>query len=297
MEPLALLGILMPYIVACALIAIVLSFFKSPWFKGVAGEMRVHITIKTRLDKNKYHVLKNVIVPTVDGTTQIDHVIVSEYGVFVIETKNMKGWIFGGARQKTWTQKIHGHTNSFQNPLHQNRKQVKTLKAHLALSDQQLFSVVVFVGSSTFKTEMPENVIRGGDLIRTIRSKDRQVLLSTDVQMILSKIESVQLTPSREATRAHINHVKDKIEKASGHPCPECDLPVGVREVKRGPNREHTLIGDAQLADCRGAAFFPLDDDGADPEVDTQEAFTDSWQERSWQHDDLNSTFEDRPFQ
>ena len=195
MEPLALLGIVMPYIVVGALIAIVLFCFKSPWFKGVVGEMLVHIIIKTRLDKKKYRVLKNVVVPTVDGSTQIDHIIVSEYGVFVIETKNMSGWIFGGARQITWTQKTHGHTNRFQNPLHQHHKHVNTLKALLELSDQQLFSVFVFVGSSTFKTEMPENVTHGGDLIRYIRSKDRQVLLSTDSQMVLSKIPFYHNTP------------------------------------------------------------------------------------------------------
>jgi hypothetical protein len=79
----------------------VLYFLKSPWFKGVAENFMVHISAKIHLNKDKYHVLRNVTLPTADGTTQIDHIIVSEYGVFVIETKNMKGWIFGGARQKT----------------------------------------------------------------------------------------------------------------------------------------------------------------------------------------------------
>jgi restriction system protein len=87
---------------ACSIpILSVLYFLKSPWFKGIAGEMLVHISAKIHLNKDKYHVLRNVTLPTADGTTQIDHIIVSEYGVFVIETKNMKGWIFGGARQKT----------------------------------------------------------------------------------------------------------------------------------------------------------------------------------------------------
>lgn len=50
------------------------------------------------LDTYTYISINNITLPTVNGTTQIDHVIVSQYGMFVIETKNMKGWIFGGER-------------------------------------------------------------------------------------------------------------------------------------------------------------------------------------------------------
>jgi hypothetical protein len=93
---------------------------KSPWFKGVMGEFVINVSIRLLLDKEQYHLIKNVTLPTEDGTTQIDHIIVSKYGVFVVETKNMKGWIFGGVHQRQWTQKIYKHSQKFQNPLHQN---------------------------------------------------------------------------------------------------------------------------------------------------------------------------------
>ena len=162
-------GAFIPVMLLSILVLSVFYFFKSPWFKGFAGEMMVHISAKIHLNKEKYHVLRNVTLPTADGTTQIDHIIVSQYGVFVIETKNMKGWIFGEARQKAWTQKIFKYIKKFQNPLRQNFKHVETLKSLLELTDQQIFSVVVFVGSSTFKTEMPRNVINGPGLIRYIK--------------------------------------------------------------------------------------------------------------------------------
>lgn len=76
-------------------IGIVVVIFKSSWFKDVIGEFVVNLSAKLMLDKNKYHLIKNVTLPTEDGSTQIDHIIVSIYGVFVVETKNMKGWIFG----------------------------------------------------------------------------------------------------------------------------------------------------------------------------------------------------------
>jgi len=85
---------------------ILIAVVKSAWFKGMIGEAIVNLSTKYLLDRSEYHLLKNVTLPLEEGTTQIDHIIVSRFGVFVIETKNMKGWIFGDARQKTWTQKI-----------------------------------------------------------------------------------------------------------------------------------------------------------------------------------------------
>ena len=134
------------------------AIFRSAWFKGIFGEFIVNLSAKLLLDGNEYHLIKNVTLPTETGTTQIDHIIVSKYGVFVVETKNMKGWIFGSINQKTWTQKIYKHTTKFQNPLRQNYKHTKTLESLLGLTDKQIYSVIVFIGDSTFKTDMPENV-------------------------------------------------------------------------------------------------------------------------------------------
>ena len=127
---------------------ILVAILKSRWFKGIIGEFLVNISAKFLLDKNEYHLTKNVTLPTEDGTTQIDHIIVSVYGIFVVETKNMKGWIFGKENQSTWTQKIYKHLSKFQNPLHQNYKHVKTLEQLLGLQDNQVHSLVVFVGES-----------------------------------------------------------------------------------------------------------------------------------------------------
>ena len=92
---------------------VVIGIAKSPWFKGVLGEFMVNTAIKLMLDKKHYHLLDNITLPTEDGSTQIDHIIVSRFGIFVVETKNMKGWIFGSEHQKQWTQKIFKHTARF----------------------------------------------------------------------------------------------------------------------------------------------------------------------------------------
>ena len=80
---------------------LVAAVIKSPWFKGRAGEAVVNLSAKLFLDKTRYHLIKNVTLPTEDGTTQIDHIIVSRYGVVVVENKKKKGWNIGNAKSVT----------------------------------------------------------------------------------------------------------------------------------------------------------------------------------------------------
>jgi restriction system protein len=226
---------------------------KSPWFKGVMGEFIVNVAAKLMLDKNEYHLIKNVTLPTEDGSTQIDHVIVSKYGIFVIETKNMKGWIFGSPSQSTWTQKIFKHTSKFQNPLHQNYKHVKTLESLLGLNDQQIHSLIVFVGDSTFKTDMPANVTYGAGYIRFIKSKTTPVLSVGEVKDIVSKIAMGRLTPSFKTDREHVTHVKSIVsEKQNGNDCPKCGSAMVMRESNKGTSKGNKFLGCSRYPQCRG---------------------------------------------
>ena len=106
--------------------------------------------------------LISVIVPARNGTTQIDHVVVSPYGIFVVETKNYKGWIFGSADQAQWTQSIYGKKNRFQNPLRQNYRHIKCLSDYLDLPEDRFHSVVFFIGDCKLKTDLPANVMTSG---------------------------------------------------------------------------------------------------------------------------------------
>lgn len=118
-------------ILLCLLVAAVLSFFRSPWFKGMFGEALVSTLLRRSLEEDTYRLLNDLTLPSGAGTTQIDHVVLSRFGVFVIETKNMKGWIYGSPDQVQWTQVIYRHKSRFQNPLHQNYKHIKTIQSLL----------------------------------------------------------------------------------------------------------------------------------------------------------------------
>ena len=204
-------------------IGIIILFLKSPFGKGIVGKMIVNLTVNMRLDKQKYHLLKNVTLYTENGTTQIDHIIVSEFGVFVPETKNMKGWIYGDEKQNIWTQKIYKHTNKFQNPLHQNYKHIKAIESILGIDESKIFSVIIFVGDSTFKTKMPENVTYSGGFIRYLKSKRSTIISDNDIRKIISTIESGSLSQSLKTNKEHVRHVKNIIkEKESIRKCPKC---------------------------------------------------------------------------
>jgi len=147
---------LLPWLVLAFLV--VVFVLRSARFKGLSGELRVQAVTDQRLNGRTYRSLHDLTLPTPDGTTQIDHVIVSKFGVFVIETKNLTGWIFGDERSRKWTQSIYRKRYQFMNPLRQNYKHVKTVEKLLGLGPWCLHSVVVFVGKSEFKTTMPPNV-------------------------------------------------------------------------------------------------------------------------------------------
>lgn len=235
-------------------IFIIAAIIKSAWFKGVTGEFIINLSAKLFLDNKVYHLIKNVTLPTEDGSTQIDHIIVSKYGVFVVETKNMKGWIFGNPNQKTWIQKIYKHTSKFQNPLHQNYKHTKTLESLLGLNDQQIHSVIVFIGDSNFKTDMPENVTYGGGYLRYIKSKTQPVLKESEVLEITSKIESGRLASSFKTNRDHIAHVNNIIkekEKSSAQECPKCGSLMVMRETKKGQNMGRKFWGCSNFPKCK----------------------------------------------
>ena len=102
--------------------------------KGWLGELKTKVAEKLLLDSKVYHVFNNVLVSVNGRTTQIDHVIVSRYGIFVLETKDKTGWIFGSENQREWTQVIFNDRYRFQNPLRQNYLHTKSLSEFLALT-------------------------------------------------------------------------------------------------------------------------------------------------------------------
>lgn len=117
----------MEYLIIIVIITVILNL---PSVKGFFGEIFIRFLLRF-LDKEKYIVVNDVLIPTLDGrTSQIDHVIISIYGIFVIETKNYNGWIFGSEHSKNWTQVIYKTKISFTIQLFRIRDMLKQFKIY-----------------------------------------------------------------------------------------------------------------------------------------------------------------------
>ena len=110
------LGGILVVVIPIVLFILLLKLLPS---KGAIGEKRVAHILK-KLPEDRYKVINNLLIQNNGYTTQIDHIVVSVYGIFVIETKTYKGWIYGGENSDYWTQNIYGNKYQLRNPIHQN---------------------------------------------------------------------------------------------------------------------------------------------------------------------------------
>lgn len=230
---------------------LLLTLLKTPWAKGHIGELLVKLFAYLHLDKNTYRRLHNVTLDTLDGTTQIDHVFLSRYGVFVVETKNMKGWIFGSEQQAQWTQQIYQRAFKFQNPLRQNYKHLKALENTLRLDAEHLHSVITFVGRSKFKTQMPDNVTQGAGFVRHIKSFQQPVFSEGDVDAMFKGLQAGRRAPTLATQREHVRNLKRRGDPAAERQCPACGSALLMRTVKSGPNAGKQFWGCASFPKCR----------------------------------------------
>ena len=247
---------LLPWLIAFFVLSVAAGAFKYlllPKLKGIAGEAAVNLLIGSKLDSGLYRLIKDIMLPTVSGTTQIDHVVVSVYGIFVIETKNYKGWIYGSEKAKQWTQVIYRVKNRFQNPLRQNYGHIKALSELTGIPYEYFHSVVVFVGDSEFKTEMPDNVVHAGQLARYVKGFTEAVINEAQIEDIVDTIGAWEGTLTKEQRRAHVKNLRKErapVQADSAAPsCPRCSQEMVLRQNKK---TQEEFWGCSDYPKCRG---------------------------------------------
>jgi restriction system protein len=199
------------------------------------------------LDAKVYQRFHDVILPAKNGTTQIDHLLVSQYGLFIVETKNIKGWIFGSENQSKWTQSLYGKMYSFQNPTHQTFRQKKILSEYLSINESNIHIVIYFVGDCEFKTDLPVNVINSG-LGSYIKRFTNHVLSAEEINRVLSKLEK-HVSTSSLTTRDHVQSLRER--HSSTTVCPKCGANLVQRTTKNGPNAGSKFLGCDNYPRCR----------------------------------------------
>jgi len=224
------------------------ALLNSAWFKGKLGEWAVRREIARHLAPPDYTVLHDVTLPINGSTTQIDHIVLSRFGLFVVETKHYAGWVFGNERNLTWTQVLHGQKFSFQNPLRQNLKHIHAISAALENPATEIQSVIIFTGSARFKTAMPEHVadLAGGiAYIRRWRTtRYTQDAVDTFVDTLLQR----RLAPGIKTNRTHLSN----LNKAAKDPrCPTCGTALVLRTARKGSRAGSQFWGCAGFPKCR----------------------------------------------
>lgn len=214
--------------------------------KGWLGEKVTQLGMWTKLDSETYKRFHNIVVNTQNGTTQIDHVLLSRFGIFVIETKNYNGWIFGSENQKSWTQVLHGKRNAFQNPLHQNYRHTKTIAERLQLEHSRVHSIVFFIGDAELKTDLPSNVMTSG-LSAYIKQFDR--LVFTDNKLARYEQELARLQNASVSNKQHVSNLKERY--SSSTTCPKCGGPLVKRTAKRGTQAGTQFLGCSNYPSCK----------------------------------------------
>lgn len=180
------------------------------------GEALLSRVALTNFGPPGYHLMNHVTVQLKDGTTQIDHILVSRFGVFVIETKDYKGWIFANAKQANWTQVLFNAKFKFQNPILQNFRHVCAVRDLLDfLPSEAVKSAVVFTGDAEFKTEVPQGVFTLSGFVDYLHEQTSEVMSINRVQFCVGRLETARLAISGKTDVEHIESLDRRHGRAS----------------------------------------------------------------------------------
>lgn len=141
--------------------------------------------------------------------------LVSKFGVFVIETKDYKGWIFADPKHASWTQTFFTCDFKFQNPIHQNYKHVRAVQSLLDfLPAEAVVSVVVFTGEAEFMTPIPDGVFTLDNLIAYLHSRKAELLSENRIQFCVGRLETNRLALTRQTDIEHIQSLQRRYGNA-----------------------------------------------------------------------------------
>lgn len=232
------------------LISIILSIlmkFLYPKLRGYMGEFWVKLELN-KLPEDEYIVLNDIMVSDENGTHQIDHLIISMYGIFVIEMKNYYGLITGTEYNSSWVQHLGRKKYFFKNPIHQNYGHIKSLEQILQLNEDSFISIVCFSNQAKVKVNSKSEVVQLDYLLKTIKTYNT-FRLNTDINFIANKILSLNITEKSER-RKHVLNIKEKIKdddyKINNMICPKCGGDLITRNGQYG-----IFLGCSNYPQCR----------------------------------------------
>lgn len=204
-------------LIAAIIVAVLVSRVKpeTPSSIGRSGEKRV--AKKLNWLSKEYVVLHDIMLPTYYGTTQIEHIIVSPYGIFVLETKNYKGWIFGHENSYEWKQSLLGkktfwgwtsQKHTFHNPILQNESHIRAIDRLLPdIHPASIIPIVVFSDNAQLNITTPNHIVIHWKSLRRTVKRFRKVYFSENQVKKFAKIITSANITDPEIRKKHIANI------------------------------------------------------------------------------------------
>lgn len=162
----------------------------------------------------KYKIIKNVYLPKANRTTEIDIIVISEIGIYVIENKNYNGWIFGSYNNLKWTVTYNSNEKyQFYNPILQNNSHLEEIKKYIPPKYTHcLKSIIIFSNSATLK-KVPESndnytIINTSEIYNLIKNEKNNKIIPEETIYNLSNYFYEYTKITEEEKQKHINNIK-----------------------------------------------------------------------------------------
>jgi predicted RNA-binding Zn-ribbon protein involved in translation (DUF1610 family) len=251
-------------IILIVVLFVYLAWYNSAKQKGKRGEMRVSAILSQLSDE--YTILNDLVFRTEKGTTQIDHLVVSKYGIFTIETKNYRGEIYGDDNRKEWTQLIvtevtyakkwwktytYVTKNRFYNPVKQSVGHAFRIKELLSVFPHvKIVPIVVFTGDAILSyVESKNHVVYEENLLDVIDGYKTTYLTDNDVQAVLAILTGNNIRET-VSDRQHVKNLRTAAREVNATInsgiCPKCGGNLIGRNGKYG-----TFYGCSNYPKCR----------------------------------------------
>lgn len=215
---------------------------------GFAGEYWV----QKELNKlpGEYLFLSDVMLEIEGKTTQIDHIVFSKYGIFVIETKQRNTYITGNEHDKYWIVKAGRKKHYMYNPIHQNYGHKKAIEKILGLDDNQVIDIVCVSGQANLRIKS-NKVVRVERLVdRILFEKEEKI---QDYVSMAHRINAMNIV-DKKYRKQHIEDIKENINNNTEelikevvmNRCPRCGNELVIRKGKTGE-----FVGCLSFPKCR----------------------------------------------
>ena len=201
--------------------------------KGSRGEMAVSRVLGSL--PPGYRVFNNVCLFQDGVSSQIDHVVVSVYGIFVIETKNYSGRIYGSEKSERWCEQFYGQKFFLYNPIRQNYSHVRALEKLSGMSRDRFIPVVVFLEGVSLCLDVSSPVIYISQLSGFITGHRDSLLSDIEVDRFISLLQQRGIYDGG-FMKSHVNNIRQRLDRekylVSIGVCPRCG---GSLVERKGP--------------------------------------------------------------